>query len=257
MRSIVNWFLSPLVIFWLLIAVAYYFRLIFRKKLSKTFILLAIIVLAVGSTPIVIEPLLLHLENQYAYFSIENYPELRKNDSTHIVVLAAGYTPDIRLVSSIAMLDPISMVRLTEAIRIHRQLPSSRIVCSGGPAKGDMLSQAVHTARAAADLGVDPQLLDILPVPGNTFEEAEAYRLFAVKPVQTILVTSASHMPRAMLYFTSAGFDPIPAPTDYKTKENPYANEWHIPPSIRYLQFWEIALHEYIGLLWASINQRG
>jgi hypothetical protein len=56
---------------------------------------------------------------------------------------------------------------------------------------------------------------------------------------------------------TSAGFDPIPAPTDYKTKENPYANEWHIGPSIRYLQFWEIALHEYIGLLWASINQRG
>jgi uncharacterized SAM-binding protein YcdF (DUF218 family) len=67
-----------------------------------------------------------------------------------------------------------------------------------------------------------------------------------------ILVTSATHMPRAMMLFESLGLNPIPAPTNfYKTE----SNSFFIAPEVESFNISRIAIHEYIGILWSKIRR--
>lgn len=66
------------------------------------------------------------------------------------------------------------------------------------------------------------------------------------------LVTSAYHMPRAMLQFERAGLRAVPYPVDYYSHEGGGWKEWLPAP-----QNWEalnLALHEYAGLLFVKVQ---
>ena len=69
-----------------------------------------------------------------------------------------------------------------------------------------------------------------------------------------ILVTSAGHMPRAVAVFKKLGMNPIPAPTDYQVGNNPLAS--HYLPSPSHLIYSDLAVHEYLGILWYRITRR-
>ena len=65
-----------------------------------------------------------------------------------------------------------------------------------------------------------------------------------------ILVTAAYHMPRSMALFKKLGLHPIAAPTNFLVKEK----DWFDILNEKALLNFEVALHEYIGLLWYSIK---
>ena len=67
-----------------------------------------------------------------------------------------------------------------------------------------------------------------------------------------ILVTSAYHMPRAMLVFQRAGLNAIPYPVDRYVFGNYKLID--VLPVTGNLQAIPLALHEYAGLLWYSIS---
>jgi len=83
----------------------------------------------------------------------------------------------------------------------------------------------------------------------NTWENAVlSHRLVQPKPGETwLLVTSASHMPRAMGCFREAGWNVTPWPVNYTTGGSPRA--WYDAPFPTRLNQFEGALREWIGLV--------
>jgi len=66
------------------------------------------------------------------------------------------------------------------------------------------------------------------------------------------VVTDAWHMPRALHYFRAAGFDVLPAPTNFPTLEPNPLLDWL--PSTGGLMLSQQVLHEWVGLLVARIR---
>jgi uncharacterized SAM-binding protein YcdF (DUF218 family) len=133
---------------------------------------------------------------------------------------------------------------------IHFKTSDSKLIFTGYEGKTD-----VATARMSADLaialGVKEENIIINGKPKDTKEEAEFTKvLLGSEPF--VLVTSATHMPRSMRLFKSLGLNPIPAPTDFHKKD---FNGYLQAPEISSLENSRIAMHEYIGILWAKIRE--
>ena len=122
-----------------------------------------------------------------------------------------------------------------------------------GGSKG--IATDVIKARLAKELGVKEENLIVNGLPKDTKEEA-VFTKSIVGDEPFILVTSATHMPRAMLLFESLGLNPIPAPTDfYKTDFDTAAlKSYFMAPSVDSFYLSTIAMHEYIGILWGKIR---
>jgi uncharacterized SAM-binding protein YcdF (DUF218 family) len=71
-----------------------------------------------------------------------------------------------------------------------------------------------------------------------------------------VLVTSATHLPRAMAMFEKAGMNPIPAPTDYLNADESadVGRLFALIPRAGAAGTIERALHEYLGLFWARLR---
>lgn len=147
-------------------------------------------------------------------------------------------------------LNPTAIVRLAEGIRIYRLNPGSRMIFTGyrGVLK-DQVSYPEKLRELAVSLGVPAADILVLNGPQDTREEAQL--LAAEFSDQTlVLVTSAIHMPRALLLFNQAGLNPIPAPTDYLSK--PFTS-WWVFPAAKTLAHTEYWAHEQLGLLWVNV----
>ncbi|WP_029075426.1 YdcF family protein [Kaistia adipata] len=140
---------------------------------------------------------------------------------TGIIVLGGGTEREPET-GSVAMA-PAASDRMAEALALARRFPAARIVFSGG--SGDLVPASGATEGAAArrllrSLGIDDERVTIEDASRNTAENARfAAAIVDPKPGETwLLVTSAFHMPRAMGSFRAAGWDPVPWPTDYRTR---------------------------------------
>ena len=141
--------------------------------------------------------------------------------------------------------------RMTEAVALARRFPQARIVFTGGT--GSLLPGAVSEAEVArrlwTALGLDPARVTYESASRNTHENAvNTYQLVKPAPGETwLLVTSASHMPRAMGVFRRAGWNVTAWPVNYRT--GPGATEWLDPSLGARLQSLEWNLREWLGLL--------
>ncbi|MDR9433669.1 MAG: ElyC/SanA/YdcF family protein [Spiribacter sp.] len=182
-----------------------------------------------------------------------------------IIVLGGGgvNAPSLPLT---AQLSSSSVTRLTEGIRLWRQRPDALLITSGALSRGR--SQAAIAADLAKQLGVPAAQIKMLPTARNTEDEARAYRALhrdevtsadatpdTIDTARPILVTSASHMPRALAAFRKMGIDPIPAPTAYRATPRYFDLPSDFAPSATDLQTTEAAWHEYLGRFWAWIRQ--
>ncbi|MBN8995196.1 MAG: YdcF family protein [Rhizobiales bacterium] len=143
--------------------------------------------------------------------------------------------------------------RITAVAELSRRFPQARLLLSGG-ANHVLTAQPVTESAVARDLliglGVDPQRIELEERSRTTCENAEQSLLVA-KPNEGgrwVLVTSASHMARAMACFRAVGFSVIPYPVDYRTRG---AADLRRPvDSIADgLQALDLAAHEWIGLV--------
>ena len=80
--------------------------------------------------------------------------------------------------------------------------PGSKLIFTGGVSKTNTVSTAEVGARVAQSLGVPHEQIITLDLPKDTEEEAAAVKQ-AIGDAPFLLVTSASHLPRAMIF--SAG----------------------------------------------------
>ena len=191
-----------------------------------------------------------------------------------IVVLGGGGIDDPSLPLS-AQLSPASLQRLVEGIRLWRLRPDAVLVTSGALSQGR--SQAEIAADLAVALGVPRAQIRTLPDARNTQEEAAAYADLAEalsgaldgaladstdgsaltlseRLHRPVVVSSASHLPRAIAYFRSEGLDPLPAPTAHRALPERFALPGDFAPQADDLRTTEAAWHEYLGRLWARLR---
>ncbi len=176
------------------------------------------------------------------------------NHVSWIIVLGSGHTTTHDLPPN-AELGRSALARLSEGVRLQQALPQATLLLSGG-AVFDPVSNAHAMRRVAPLLGADMARLVVEERPRDTAEEARLI-IERIGEQPFLLVTSASHMPRAMALFQGVGGQPIAAPTDYIVKHpvagtDSHPGRWFPQPA--HLADVQRAWHEYLGLLWSRLR---
>lgn len=230
-----------------------------RRRWGLRVLAVWIVLFLLYANPFLSGRLVDRLENRYPVLTADRIAALQEEaggDPVHIIVLGAGHVPDPRLQPS-QMLEAQVTMRLVEGIRIHRQLPGSRLVTSASAVHGTY-SQAEAVRDAARSLGVDPRAIHMQTDPENTCQEARAFVRDFGPGARVVISTSALHMRRAMMLFEQQGALPVAAPASYVRKRNPARafdpDDWL--PSPEHIENLESAFKEYTGYLWDRRNCR-
>ncbi|WP_299689634.1 envelope biogenesis factor ElyC [uncultured Vibrio sp.] len=169
----------------------------------------------------------------------------------YVMVLGSGHVVDDQIPPT-SELSRTGLMRLSEGIRILRLYPGAKLILSGYGA-GTEVSNARTMAKVALALGVAKPDIILLETAQDTWEEARQASAF-VKNKKMILVTSASHMTRALKEFNAAGISPLPAPTNYLAQKG-IIEPWnkYMPKAI-YLEQTERYWYETMGLAWQGLR---
>src|SRR3990167_255770 len=245
-KKLISAFLLPLPfgLLWLTLAVILLITKRARRLRNASFIIGFLVIALFSLNPFTFS-LLNRLQSEYT--PLMTIPR----EVSQVVVLGGGvsgrkdYPPNLTLGSA-------SLSRLVEGIRLFKALykhnQSAQLILSGG-----RVFQSPSTAgkmrNTAVMLGVNEKNTSLEDGSLDTHQES----VFLKKIIGNnpfILVTSAYHMPRAMALFEENGMHPIAAPTQFIAQhENSLL--WYIPCSSS-LTVGDIAIHEYLGILWAK-----
>ncbi len=139
--------------------------------------------------------------------------------------------------------------RAWEALRLYLAIDNAKIITSGDSFYSRK-SDAKKTKKLLIDAGVDAKDILMQEEAKDTIEEAKALKM-RLGDKAFFLVTSAYHMPRAMMIFKKNGLRPIPAPTYFNHPDETGPTSLWKAKSLRNT---ERAWHEYLGLLWTKIT---
>ena len=245
LKKIISMFLMPLPLGVAFIVLG--LILLYRNQLKKAkFVLLFSIAwfFLFSYTPFV-NALLAPLESKYS--TLHQAPKEVK----YIYVLGGGHSTDETLPIT-SQVHEASVIRLNEGIRLYQQLDkNAKIIVSGHRSFFDSTPHAVIQEKLALSLGVRKEDIILRSNPRDTQEEARAAKkLLGNSPF--ILVTSASHMARAMKFFTQEGLAPIPAPTNHlvSIKQSDFLDFF----SSRTFEKSRILFHEFLGMIWQKLK---
>ncbi|KUE79153.1 envelope biogenesis factor ElyC [Aeromonas schubertii] len=217
------------------------------QKSGKLLATLSLVVIATfGLRPVSVE-LARPLEQANPPFAVAEHPRIDA-----IVVLGNGHVSDPAIPLT-SWQNNIALARTLEGVRLAKAYPEATLIFSGYAA-GDPLSNAEVNARMAESLGIPRTRMQLFENNKDTHDEAVSIAR-ALTGQQVALVTSATHMPRALALYRAEGMTPIPAPTDFTAKESqaPLPLYSYLPKG-RYLMYSEAALHEWIGQLWSRLR---
>jgi len=227
-----------------------------KQKTGKVFVALGLVLLLLCSYEGISGQLLQTLESQYspldlAQVTLKEDGGLATRSVKWVVVLAGGVSGDQTLPIQL-QISHHSRVRLMEGIRLHRVLPGSKIILTGGIGF-DGPPEATTLSRVAQELGVAKADM-VLEVESRDTKDHPLYVRHIVKNEPFILVTSAFHMPRAMKLFAKQGLVPIPAPAGHWKPPKEFWSPGNLFPSASGLRLAELAYHEYLGITWAWVR---
>ncbi len=145
-----------------------------------------------------------------------------------------------------------TLVRLRYAAVLHRQT-GKPILVSGGALRVGELTEA-QTMKAVLENEFKVPVAWMEETSLNTREQARASRaLLSPQGINRVyVVTHAWHMPRSQGVFARAGFDVVPAPTQYST--NPPLTARDFMPVALALEDSSHFFHEIIGLVWYRLK---
>ena len=168
-------------------------------------------------------------------------------DIQYIVVLSEGLrlNDEVPITSQLA---ETTVMRVVEGVRLFQLLSGFPvIIMTGGGPNNDMGERMKLLAQA---LGVPSEKIVAETQSRDTHGNATGVRPF-VKDAPFLLVTSASHLPRAMAIFQKLGMKPIGAPADFHFSKEVMLADYF--PSGEYLTTMEALVHEYLGLAYLTL----
>jgi len=246
LKQLVGLITHPLALALVVVALGAFLRWRSRTAAASRTFTAAAILAYFSSTPLLGETLLAPLERRYPPLDEQHQLPLIR----YVVVLGSDYEPRAGIPTT-AALDSDGLARIVEGIRLMRRHNVARLLVSGGARPGHGLP-AVGYAQVAQELGVAADSILISSDALDTASEARAVaRLLGSQPF--ILVTTASHMPRAVSLMHRVGTHPLPAPTGQLTGKRHEMVAYLLPSSVG-LHETERAWHEYLGLLALSVG---
>lgn len=241
LKQFISFFVEPFGMVLSLFVIGVYLLFVKKDSYAKISLSLSLMLMFLFSYPPFANFLVENLENQYPKYDYTT-------KVTYIHVLGNGHNTDTTQPLS-SQISNSGLKRDLEGIFIYKNTTGSKLIFTGY--EGDTnISNAFMNAKFAAELGIDKKDIIVNPKPKDTKEEA-LFTKTIVGSEPFVLVTSATHMPRAMRLFHSLGMNPIPAPTDFYKKE--FDGYLKAPSVISFFKS-QIAMHEYIGILWAVIR---
>ena len=247
-KLIASWLL-PLPLGLLLIVIG--LILLWFNKLKSSFCWIAIGALLIFICSLNITPKLLlsHLEDQYPVYT-------DTNQSIQTIVVLGASTQGLSKAPPNTRLNSSALARLIEAIRLYHWLNHSnnhpKLILSGGKVFNAPAS-AIVMKNIAEMLGIPRK--DMIIEKGSKDTHSEAmYLKTKLKNTPFLLVTSAYHMPRAMMLFKNQGLHPIAAPTQFIAQQFRLQKGSNYAPRAANLARCDIAIHEYLGTWWAKLT---
>jgi uncharacterized SAM-binding protein YcdF (DUF218 family) len=138
--------------------------------------------------------------------------------------------------------------RLLQAMALFHQGRYDTLLISGGGAtalRSDLQeAQVIYTYLKSIDFPVER--VKIEDQSRNTAESAQLASAFIEKEDSILLITSASHMPRAAACFIKQGFKVKPFPTVFHTTDSGITPSMFLP-SYEALMKWHILFKEWMG----------
>lgn len=215
-----------------------------RPLLVKVCLGLALGLLMVVGTPFVPYVLLRSLETRYQVPA--SLP------AVDAVIVLTGMV-NLRKSSEHSIEFNESVDRILAGIRLIKAGQGKFLIITGG--SGDIYDQTRREApflrQFAIDFGVPVEQILIDPESRNTYENAVYTKTLMEQHglSSSILVTSASHLPRSMGCFQKIGVHPVPYPVDFRASPRFEFQILDLIPGDGSLHTTSIVLHEYLGML--------
>lgn len=247
LKKIVSSFVYPLGASVLLLFVGLAVWRIKRScRAAMIFVCLGAVLLLVMSFPMTSALLVKGIEKKAGSYA--DVGLLRSKHVRYIVVLGgAGRTPELTPADRTGP----SIFRVMEGVRLWKSIPGSKLVLSGA-GFGPEANSPELMKQLPLQLGVPEKSLIVKAQAWDTPQEAKLFsNLVGKEPFA--LVTSAYHMPRAMMLFQARGLQPIASPCEFKGRVSPPWYRWLVP-SAEALADSTLVLHEYIGMVWAELQ---
>jgi uncharacterized SAM-binding protein YcdF (DUF218 family) len=241
-KKMITFFIEPLGLILTLSLVGLYFLNKSNDKKAKFFLGSSVFLLLFLSYPPIGNGLIQQLENQYPKYSDNRAVK-------YIHILGGGHHDNDDWPLS-AQIGNASLKRTIEGVSIYKKLsnPDIKLIFTGYAGSNNNTSNSEINAAIARLSGIENRSMVVNSKPKDTADEA----IFAQSIIGNnafILVTSASHMPRAVKLFKKLDMNPIPAPTDFHSKNKPLLSA----PTIDSLQKSRIAIHEFLGIAWSYL----
>jgi uncharacterized SAM-binding protein YcdF (DUF218 family) len=253
--DILKQFLRPSSITFLLLLIAVGVVLAFVRRthrLARWYFAAVLAVYWVLATPACAERLVLWQGGGYQ--PIEHAAEAR--GASLVVVLGGGNGTIQAGGYTLNQVPWLAALRILEAARLYRLLDAPTIIVSGGITSKEQGARPESEGMRAAivQLGVPPDHVVVESESKNTREEALIIaRMLADRPRQPIvIVTSPTHMARAIGVFRAAGLDPIPAVAPYKSDHSFERLRW--VPSDGALVLSDIAIYDALATLYYRVG---
>jgi uncharacterized SAM-binding protein YcdF (DUF218 family) len=240
-------FIHPTFLIFLILLIGTILILKFHKKAGRIMLIAGLLLFyLLGISPIA-NLLAYPLETKYQ--PIDRIPDRQVEV---IVVLAGGqnYAPGRPASSNVS---GASAMRMMETVRLYNLFQDKpKIFISGG--SGNPFNKT-ETSKLMVDLamvlGVPQENITWETKSRDTYENAKEAKKF-IGDKTFILVTSATHMPRAMKAFHQFGLKPIPGPCDYQRKSK--YDFFDFVPSSNELGKSARAINEYAGMAWYAVS---
>ncbi len=243
LTKILTLLLQPILWVIFLLLAGWFFR---KKKWGKRCFLSGFIVLIVFSNP-----LLFHFVASVHEGEITSIDDIRGNYD--YVILLGGFSN-----MGTEEDDPYTLneqgSRLTSALGIYKSGKARKLIISGGsgnPWIKEQKEAIVLKKYLVERLGFPEDEILIEPNSKNTKENAiftkQLLADLGENNPSCILVTSASHMPRAKGLFIKAGLEVTPYPTSFLTKKNRGGLKGHVIPSAKIMEHWYVLFKEWVG----------
>jgi uncharacterized SAM-binding protein YcdF (DUF218 family) len=256
MRPLINLLIElsqPLSLAWLLFSLWLLAALV-RRRPGTRLLRLAWLALTLASCTPLPSWLLARLENHHPAVRLEDLPK-----ADFIVCLGGGMEPGRREPTGIHLTGGgADRLSTALALAVRRQAPALILGGGGSRRAGKTIAQADAIAAELARIAPLPVETLSLGLCADTHDEAVRAAALAQKRgwKKVLLVTSASHMPRAAATFAKTGLQVIAVPCSYESSFNRSDEvSWLHLPHAGGFSIYAAWLHEMLGL--AAYRWRG
>jgi len=212
-----------------------------RQKMAKALLTVTFVFLSALSLMPVSEQIVHSLEQKHPPLTKQ---QIQQNFQ-YILLLGSGGIADPSLPVT-GQLSATALSRFIEALRLYHANPNAILVVSGS-AFGDLKSHAQLQHELALSMGIPENRIIRLDNTLDTDDEARQMSQI-ITGKKAALVTSATHMNRALKLFIKYGATPVPAPANYLAKQRfGEIPGYYYIPSAHNLYKTKVAWHEYLG----------